>query len=104
MDAVRTKDGTIVVLKRIFKSEHPFEGEIGRFLSTPPLTSDPRNHCCPILDVLDDPQDSDVQLIVMPLLREYDDPKLATVGEAAELFRQIFEVILFAHVMRLCRC
>ncbi|RPD53215.1 hypothetical protein L226DRAFT_503286 [Lentinus tigrinus ALCF2SS1-7] len=97
MDAVMTKDGTIVVIKRIQKSVHPLEGEIGRFLSSPPLNSDPRNHCCPILDVLDDPEDADVQLIVMPLLREYDDPKLTTVGEAMELFRQLFECLQFIH-------
>ncbi|TFK83402.1 hypothetical protein K466DRAFT_665869 [Polyporus arcularius HHB13444] len=97
MDAVRTKEGTIVVMKRIHKSVHPLEGEIGRFLSSPPLASDPRNHCCPILDVLSDPEDPDVQLIVMPLLREYDDPKLVTVGEAVELFRQLFECLQFMH-------
>ncbi|TFK77755.1 hypothetical protein K466DRAFT_508139 [Polyporus arcularius HHB13444] len=33
----------------------------------------------------------------MPLLREYDDPKLATVGEAMELFRQMFEGLQFMH-------
>ena len=92
MDATRTKDGAVVIMKRILKSVHPFESEIGRFLSSPPLTADPRNHCCPILDVLDDPEDSDVQLIVMPILRDYYEPKLSTVGEAMELFRQLFEV------------
>lgn len=92
IDAIRTKDGTIVVIKRILKSVHPYESEIGRFLSSSPLTTDPRNHCCPILDVLDDPEDSDVQLIVMPMLRRYYEPKLATVGEAMEMFRQLFEV------------
>ena len=92
MDATKIKDGTIVILKRILKSIHPFESEIGRFLSSPPLTADLRNHCCPILDVLDDPEDPDVQLIVMPMLREYYEPKLATVGEAMEMFRQLFEV------------
>ncbi len=97
MDAVRIKDGTTVVIKRILKSVHPHESDIGRFLySLPP---DPRNHCCPTLDVLDDPEDSDVQLIVMPLLRAYDDPKLATVGEAMEFFRQLFEVLTTTHVL-----
>ncbi|RDX54901.1 hypothetical protein OH76DRAFT_1429087 [Lentinus brumalis] len=97
IDAVRTKDSTPVTIKRILKSVHPSESEIGRFLSSPPLTSDPRNHCCPVLDVLDDPEDSDVQLIVMPLLRRYYEPKLATVGEAMELFRQVLECLQFIH-------
>ncbi|RPD78676.1 hypothetical protein L226DRAFT_610542 [Lentinus tigrinus ALCF2SS1-7] len=97
IDAVRIKDGAVVVLKRTLKSVHPFESKIGCFLSSPPLTSDPRNHCCPILEVLDDPQDTDVQLIVMPLLREYYEPKLASVGEAMEMFRQLFEGLQFIH-------
>ena len=92
MDAVRVNDDTIVMIKRISKSQHPLESEIGLHLSSPELSSDPRNHCGRILDVLADPYDKDIQLIVMPLLRAHYDPKLETVGEAVELFRQMFEV------------
>ena len=92
MDAVRDSDGKDVMLKKILKSEHPFEVEIGRFLTSPPLSSDPRNHCCPTLDVLQDPYDDDMQLIVMPLLKRYNMPKFETIGEAVEFFRQSFEV------------
>ena len=92
MDAVRDADDRVVTFKRIKKSVHPHEVEIGQYLSSSPLNADPLNHCCPILDVLDDPEDSDVQLIVMPMLRRYYEPKLATVGEAMEMFRQLFEV------------
>ena len=98
MDATRMKDGTTVILKRILKSIHPFESGIGLFLSSPPLTADPRNHCCPIFEVLDDPEDADVQLIVMPMLREYYEPKLTTIGEVMEMFRQLFEVAPFSSV------
>lgn len=36
----------------------------------------------------------------MPLLRQFFDPKLETVGEAVEFFRQAFEVCLsFASMM-----
>lgn len=80
------------MLKMVKKSQHPYESDIGVYLSSPPLDSDPRNHCCPILAVLDDPLDNDVQLLVMPLLRTFDDPKLATIGEAVDFFRQTFEV------------
>ncbi len=82
----------MVVLKRISRSLHPYEVEVGRFLTSPPLSDDPRNHCCPIMEVLQDPQDPDIQVIVMPYLRDYNDPKFATVGEAVEFFRQAFEV------------
>ena len=91
-DAVRTTDGQVVVLKRVSTSVHPYEVEIGRFLTSPPLVHDPRNHCCLILEVLQDPEDSDVQIIAMPFLRSYNDPKFATVGEAIEFFRQALEV------------
>lgn len=41
---------------------------------------------------MQDPQDPDIQIIVMPFLRPYNDPKFGTVGEAVEFFRQAFEV------------
>ena len=92
MDAVRTKDGAFVMIKRINKFIYREEVDIGRFFSSPLLASDPRNRCCPALDVFDDPYDSDLQLLVMPLLRRHYEPKFATVGEAMEFYRQLFEV------------
>ncbi|RPD57480.1 hypothetical protein L227DRAFT_530051 [Lentinus tigrinus ALCF2SS1-6] len=97
MDAVRTSDGSIVVLKEIRKSVHPFEIEIGRYFSTPPVSSDARNHCCPILDVLQDPGDPDIEFVVMPLLRLFNDPPFVTVGEVMEFLRQAFEGLQFMH-------
>ncbi|TFK92749.1 hypothetical protein K466DRAFT_581658 [Polyporus arcularius HHB13444] len=97
LDATRTKDGQIVVLKHDSKSVHPYEIDIALFLSSPPLATDPRNHCCPVLEVLDDPYDTDRRLMVMPLLRIYNDPKFVTVGEAVEFFRQAFEGVQFMH-------
>ncbi len=81
MDAVRASDGDIVILKSIRKSRHPYEIEIARYFSTPPVSSDPRNHCCPVLDVLQDPSNADVEIMVMPLLRLFNEPPFATVGE-----------------------
>ncbi|KAI0709588.1 kinase-like domain-containing protein [Cerioporus squamosus] len=97
IDAVRTSDGRVVVIKQILKSVHPYEVNIGRYLASPPLSDDPRNHCCPILDVLQDPRDPDIQLVVMPFLRQYNDPKFGTVGEAVEFFRQALEGLQFMH-------
>ena len=92
LDAVKVEDGSFVVIKQVDKRRHPQESDIGQFLCSPPLSSDVRNHCCPILAVLDDPYDPDRQLMVMPLLRRFYQPKFASVGEAVEFFRQIFEV------------
>ncbi len=98
LDAVRAKDGQMVVIKHDSKSIHPYESDIAMFLSSPPLSNDPRNHCCPILEVFDDPYDPDRRLMVMPLLRTYNDPKFATVGEAVEFIRQAFEVGTYSYL------
>lgn len=54
---------------------------------------------------MDDPYDADRRLMVMPLLRTYNDPKFATVGEVVEFFHQAFEVracFVFADFRRTC--
>lgn len=66
--------------------------EIGRYLTTSPLYDDPTNHCIPYLEVLQDPHAANIELVVMPLLRAYNDPPFDTVGEAVEFFHQAFEV------------
>ncbi|GBE80555.1 hypothetical protein SCP_0302700 [Sparassis crispa] len=78
LDAVREKDGTVVILKKVKK----------------------RNHSDPIFEVLQDPLDDDIVLLVMPLLRLYDDPRFETVGEAVEFFRQMIEGMAFMHRYR----
>ncbi|KAF7302216.1 Protein kinase domain-containing protein [Mycena indigotica] len=97
MDAHRISDEHPVMLKAISMRVHPHEVEIGRFFSSPPLAKNPRNHCVPILDVLQDPSDADKQIIVMPRLINFDRPKFQTVGEVIDCFRQIFEGLEFMH-------
>lgn len=92
IDAVRVQDGVSVALKKISKSVHPYEADIGKFFSTEPLASDPRNKCIPILGTLQPPDDEDVLILVMPLLRRYDSPRFDTFGEAIHFFAQIFTV------------
>ena len=91
MDAVRKSDGLPVTLKAVDTAVHPFEVEIGQFLSSEPLA---RNHCVRILDVLEDPSDPKIAIIVMPLLLPYNAPscEFLTVGEAVAFFKQAFEV------------
>lgn len=91
-DAKRISDGSQVMLKIIKPSKHPYEVEIGTFFSNEPLASDPKNHCVPIYDVLTVPDMDDTTILVMPLLRLYDNPPFQTVGEALDLFNQLFEV------------
>ena len=92
LDAVRKSDGEMVMLKQVSRTVHPNEISIGQYLCSAALASDPRNHCCPVLDVLQDPTNPDIDILVMPLFREYNDPPHITVGEAIDFFRQAFEV------------
>jgi hypothetical protein len=92
IDAVRLSDGTTVGLKKVSKSRHPFEVEICDFFSSDPISKDPKNRCIPLLQTLDVPDDADLVIIVMPLLREYDDPRFDTYGEAIDCIKQLFEV------------
>ena len=99
MDAVRPSDNDIVVLKRVNKSEHEFEVEISKYFSSDDLRKDPRNHCVPVFEVLNVPDQPDIQIIVMPLLRRCNNPRWRTVGEVVAFFDQMFEVIHFHDVV-----
>lgn len=92
MDATRLSDNTYVVLKLVSKSVHPYEIEIGQYLWSGALASDPANHCVTTLDVIQLPDDDDLFILVIPLLRHYVNPPLETIGEAVECFRQLFHV------------
>ena len=92
LDATRIADGKIVMLKVVETSKHPYEADIGTFLSSAPLSADPRNHCIPIYEVLQIPDNENKVILVMPLMRVYGNPRFDTIGEAVEFFRQIFEV------------
>jgi len=97
LDATRISDGKFVFLKIISKSVHPYEAEIGLFFSSEAMASDPRNHCVPFHEILQVPDDGDKLILVMPLLREYYDPRFDTVGEVVDFFRQVFEGLQFMH-------
>ncbi|KAH9937750.1 hypothetical protein B0H21DRAFT_758148 [Amylocystis lapponica] len=96
LDAVRVSDGKVVSLKRISKLNHPHEVEISQMFSSPDLADNPRNHCVPVYDALHLP-DERTALLVLPLLRQYDDPPLETVGELIEFLRQVFQGLQFMH-------
>lgn len=92
MDATRISDGKIVMLKKLDPDYDPDEVDIGLLFSTEPLVSHPRNHCVPIYEVLEVPDYDGMRILVMPLLREFNDPAFRTVGEAVSCFHQVFEV------------
>ena len=92
MDATRLADGVVVTLKSVDRSSYAQEVEIAPLFGEEPLKSDPRNHCIRIPDVLQDPNDEGVSIIVMPFLKKYYEPRFDTVGEAVEFFHQVLEV------------
>ncbi len=90
--AVRLSDGLPVILKRVELDSPEFE--ISVLFSSPPLSLDPRNHCVPIHHL----KYKEFGILVLPLLRKFDDPPFDTVGEVLECFRQIFEVGSPVHI------
>ncbi|EEB97413.1 hypothetical protein MPER_03273, partial [Moniliophthora perniciosa FA553] len=92
VDARRTSDGAIVVLKRV-NARNPSNPELkmGPLFSTEPFASDPSNHCIPVHETLDLPNTDEEVLIVMPYLRDWDFPSFDTIGEVIRFCRQVFE-------------
>ncbi|KAH9858864.1 kinase-like domain-containing protein [Lenzites betulinus] len=97
LDARRLSDGKIVAIKRLSKSRHPREVEIAMSFSRSPLVNASENHCVPIIDTFDSPRDADVVLLVMPYLIQHEKIPFVTVGEVAELVRQLLEGLRFIH-------
>ena len=91
-DATRISDGAYVTLKIVKASISRHEVEIATILSSQALATDSHNHCVSIYETLKIPDDDDETILVMPLLRAWNNPRLETVGEAVDLFGQLFEV------------
>ena len=92
MDATRISDGRIVTLKKVYKRFTPFEESTIRRFSEEPLASDPHNYTIPLYDIIHPPWDESIVFLVMPYFIRIHKHKYATVGEALECFRQLFEV------------
>ena len=90
MDATRISDGKYVMLKKLPEDEGPYELQLNRLFSSETLASNPRNHCAPLLDVIQLPNDPPI--MVHPQLRLYYNPPFHTYGEFVAFFGQICEV------------
>ena len=80
------------MLKKLPFEEGPHELEINRLFSMGPLASNPRNHCAPLLDVIQLPNDPPI--MVHSLLRLFYNPRFQTFGEFVSFFSQVCEVSL----------
>lgn len=104
MDARRSSDNALVLLKKINLSRCPREVEILRRFLSKSSADNPENHCVPVYDVLEVPESTDLAILVMPYLLQTHSPDFETLGEIVEYFRQIFEVVFSPnnHVCQLC--
>lgn len=91
-DATRLSDGSYVSLKMINPSKHPFQVEIASYCSSEDLASDIQNHCVPLYEVLTVPNITDTVILVMPLLRRWDEPHFATVADGMDFAKQLLQV------------
>ena len=94
MDAVRIEDGRQVMLKMVLPEEGHHELLITQLFSSPGIKGDPKNHCVPLLDLVDLSQTGPdgKKLMVIPFLRPFKNPRFQTYGEFVAFFTQISEV------------
>ncbi|KAL1937549.1 hypothetical protein VTO73DRAFT_13044 [Trametes versicolor] len=95
IDATRISDGKLVMLKAITATST--ELNICRYFSSEPLRDNPRNRCIPLLEELLHPSDPDVCIMVMPYLRNIDQPPFDTVEDILECGEQLLDGLLFMH-------
>ncbi|KAJ2984326.1 hypothetical protein NUW54_g10540 [Trametes sanguinea] len=62
--------------------------------------TDSQNHCVRIKEILSDPLDSHLSLMVMPYLRPCNDPDFSTVGDVIDFVSQTLEGLVFMHKHR----
>ncbi|EAU82364.1 other/AgaK1 protein kinase [Coprinopsis cinerea okayama7 len=99
-DAIQISQDRHVVLKRVSRSEDPEEVSILDYFSKEPLSSQPENHCVPLIEILHPPGDPDHDIVVLPVLRQYDNPEFETIGEAIDFIQQLLEGFTFLHEHR----
>lgn len=92
IDATRVADGRQVYIKAIATDSE--ELHICLMFSDDEHEGDPRNHVVPVLEVLRDEQDPNDSYLVMPLLRDIDDPPFELIEDVVVFVDQVLEVCL----------
>src|SRR5260221_5623217 len=92
MDAIRMRDTLQVMLKKVLPEEGPHELRINQLFSSPELAKMPDNHCAPLLDIIELQNPAPQKLIIFPLLRPFNQPKIQTFGEFVDFLTQICQV------------
>jgi hypothetical protein len=89
MVAIKRVRNTIVEGRTTATSQ---EEDICALFSTSEHASQPSNHCIPLLEVLRVPGIEDEDLLVMPWMREPEDPPFRTIGEGLHFIKEMLEV------------
>ena len=92
MDAICMRDDLPVMLKKVFPEEGPHELRTNQRFSSPEVATMPDNHCAPLLDIIELQNPEPQKLMVFPLLRPFNQPKIQTYGEFVAFFTQICQV------------
>ena len=92
MDAIHVRDDRQVILKKVHPEEGPHELRNNCLFSSPELATIPDNHCAPLLDIIELQNPEPQILMVFPLLRPFNQPKIQTFGEFVTFFTQICQV------------
>ncbi|KAI0330367.1 hypothetical protein GY45DRAFT_1250953 [Cubamyces sp. BRFM 1775] len=92
MDATRTTTQELVAIKSFVRQGQ--EEEVAQFFAS---KRDPQNHCVRIHEILPDPFDPGLGLMVMPYLRPCNNPEFATIGDVVEFVDQTLEGLVFMH-------
>lgn len=101
IDATRISDNKLVYIKKVPRGCD--ELSIATYLYSEDLRGDCQNHCVPILDVLDPPQDPTISFMIMPFLRYIDSPSFERVEDILQCGRQLLEVCkpcIFPYALR----
>ncbi|KAF9077723.1 kinase-like domain-containing protein [Rhodocollybia butyracea] len=104
IDALRISDSTMVAIKRVRNitgedgvTATSQEEDICALFSTIQHASQPSNHSIPLLEVLCVPGFEDERLLVMPWMREPENPPFRTVGEGLQFIKEMLEGIQYMH-------
>jgi len=104
IDALKISDSSMVAIKRVRNTTleggitaTSQEENICALFSTSEHTSQPSNHSIPLLEVLHVPGIEDENLLVMPWMREPEDPPFRTVGEGLQFIKEMLEGIQYMH-------
>ncbi|KAH9910912.1 kinase-like domain-containing protein [Epithele typhae] len=95
LDATRREDGQLVVIKTV---RRPRELDVVHYIAA---LKNPRSHCIHVLDVFPDPVEPGITLMVMPYLRPFNDPPMATIEELFVFIDHTLEGLSFLHRHRI---